>query len=330
MANPLHIPDYWQTVTTVDMHVGGEPLRIVTSGAPDFLGHDTQDMLKDAQKNHQQFRTRLLEEPRGHAEMYGAVLLPPRRKNTDYSVIFMDTHDYTSMCGHGIIALTTYLAMLNRPNTTTYRVRYDTPAGPILAKATIDNQQVTQVGFTGVTSYAEPKSRELNIPKIGKLICDIAFGGELYAILDARQVNLTIIPSNASKFVHLGQIIKQHVLSTDSINLYGVLFVETLSSTHIHSRNVNVFGNGSIDRSPTGTGLSARLAVHARNKEIKEGDQIVVASITGATFTGKLITIHNEQLQFITPHISGRAHLTGMHTFVFDPKDSLPNGFLLR
>ena len=326
----LPIPPSWKTVTTADMHVGGEPLRIVTSGTPLFAGDSIDAYFNDARANHQKFRTRLLQEPRGHMDMYGAILVPSHNKNADFGVLFMDTHDYTPMCGHGIIALTTYLAMRDAKNVESHIVRYETPAGLITATATIKNRRVTDVGFQGVTSYAEPKSRELDIPDIGKITCDIAYGGELYAIVDVAQTNLYVNPENAEKLTQLGRIIKQYIAKTFSLNLYGVIFVEMFNGVHLHSRNVNIFGDGSLDRSPTGTGLCARLALHARKGDIAEGDSITVASITGATFTGKLLEVHQYDFQVITPYISGTAHLTGTHTFVFDPEDSLPNGFLLR
>lgn len=326
----LPIPPDWKTVTTVDMHAGGEPLRIVTSGAPFIAGDSIQAQFADAKANHQDFRARILQEPRGHMDMYGAILLPSHNEGADFGVLFMDTHNYTSMCGHGIIALTTYLAMRDANDVESHVVRYATPAGIITATALIENRRVTEVGFKGVTSYAEPRSRELDIPNVGKFSCDIAYGGELYAIVDIAHINIYINPDHAQRLVQLGRTIKKYIATTFSLDLYGVIFVEMFGGVHLHSRNVNVFGDGSIDRSPTGTGLCARLALHARKGDLTDGDSIIVASITGATFTGKLLAIHQEQLQFVTPYISGTAHLTGTHTFVFDPEDSLPNGFLLR
>lgn len=324
-------PDNWHKIQTIDMHVGGEPLRIVVDGIPNFAGDSIQAIFEDACENYQTFRTRLIHEPRGHKDMYGAILLDAYNEDSDYNIIFMDAHDYTPMCGHGIIAVTTYLAMQYADDQTQYAVRYNTPAGKVTAQAIIENHQVTQVTFTGVPSYNEILDWAIDIPTIGKIQCDVAYGGERYAIVDTQALNVTIHPSHTDEFIHLGRIIKQAVQSaTPSFKLYGVIFTESQTSDGIHSRNINVFGDGSIDRSPTGTGLCARLAVLIGKQQIILNQTIKVSSITGAIFKGEVVGVkHHDGRQYYIPTVTGTAYLIGKHTFIFDPQDKLHNGFLL-
>lgn len=327
-------PEHWQTIKTIDLHVGGEPLRIVLEGQPRFVGETINDLYDDALAHHQTFRKQIVHEPRGHNDMYGAILVSPETTAADFGVIFMDTNDYTPMCGHGIIALTTLLVEADVVTLMSDRsvVKFDTPAGEILAYATKTNDHVSNVQFVGVTSYVKALGWAIDVPEVGEVVVDVAYGGEWYAYVDADEVDLDIVPQNASRFIDLGKRIKFAAMQyTDMPPLYGVIFVQDMQDDTLHSRNVNVYGNGSIDRSPTGTGLCGRLAIlHARDV-LEQGENIEVASITGATFTGRIFKPTTfEGMPGVIPMIVGRAHIVGHNTFYYDPNDPLRTGFVLR
>ena len=329
------VPENWQKVTAIDVHVGGEPLRIVTSGAPRLYGDTIQDLYKDAVEKHDWFRKRVIFEPRGHADMYGALLVSPETTAADFGVLFMDSQSFTPMCGHGIIGLATVLVeagvvtMLGLASV----LKFDTPAGEVTAHASVDdNDRVQSVGMVGVASYVQHLDYTVQVPEVGQVVCDIAYGGEWYAFVDADVMDLDVIPSNAARFSYIGRLIKAALREQlPDIPLYGLIFVQDSPQEGIHSRNVNVFGNGALDRSPTGTGLSARLAIHHARGDVETQQNITVGSITGATFIGRVMKTANiNGKQGIVPIIQGNAKVVGKHEFYYDPNDPLAEGFLLR
>lgn len=329
-----HIPENWQKVSAIDVHVGGEPLRIVTAGAPRLYGDTISDLYQDALEKHDWFRRRVIFEPRGHNDMYGALLVSPETTAADFGVLFMDNQSFVPMCGHGIIGLATVLveagvvAMMGLRSV----LKFDTPAGEVTAHATMDdNKRVTSVGMVGVASYVEHLDLVIQVPEVGEVVCDIAYGGEWYAFVDADVMDLDVIPSNAQRFSYIGRLIKAAIREhLPNIPLYGVIFVQDSPQEGVHSRNVNVFGNGALDRSPTGTGLSARLAIHFERGEIEAQQNITVGSITGATFLGRVMKSADiNGKRGIVPIIQGNAKVVAKHEFYYDPDDPLADGFLL-
>jgi trans-L-3-hydroxyproline dehydratase len=283
-------------------------------------------------------------EPRGHRDMYGCVLTRPVTPDADLGVLFMHNEGYSTMCGHGVIALVTVLlqtGVLPEKGRDT-AVNLDTPAGLVRATAHLNARgDVEYVSFLNVPSFLYASDVELNLPVYGRLSVDIAFGGAFYAFLPAAQVGLSILPEQANQLAAAGDAITKaanavspvkHPLEEDLSFLYGTIFTGPPEDPQHHSRNVCIFANAELDRSPTGTGVSARVALHHAKGEIAEGQQILIESILGAasTFSGRVVG-HTQvgSYQAVVPEVSGRAFITGRHEFVIDHGDELGQGFLL-
>lgn len=331
-------------ITTLDMHAGGEPLRIITSGMPELQGETILERRRYMQEHLDYIRQALMWEPRGHYNMYGCVATPPVTPDADLGVLFMHNEGYSNMCGHGIIALVTTLL---ETGTITAKgqqtpVNLDTPAGLVRAIAHLDqNGHVKQVSFLNVPSFLYARDVELEVPGYGRLKVDIAFGGAFYAFVPAEQVGLEVIPKQVTQLVAAGEAIKKAVNATLTIKhpveaelspLYGTILTGPPEDPVHHSRNICVFANAEVDRSPTGTGVSARLALHYAKGEIVDGQQIVIESILGATssFSGRVTgQTRVDTYDAIIPEVSGRAYITGQHEFILDPRDTLGRGFLI-
>jgi trans-L-3-hydroxyproline dehydratase len=335
-------PKKWLKITTIDAHTEGEPLRIITSGSPDLPGKTILARRRYCQKNLDHLRTALVWEPRGHADMYGCILTPPVTPEADIGVIFFHNEGYSTMCGHGIIAIATVVLEtgvlpMTAPTTT---VKIDTPAGLVTAHAKIAKRRVKSVAFQNVPSFVLALDERIQVPGLGKISCDIAFGGAFYAYVKAKEVGLTCKPDKFRDFIEKGMAIKRAVMASrpvvhpfkkDLNFLYGTIFICSPHGKGTDSRTVCIFAEGEVDRSPTGTGVSGRLAIlHARHK-IALNQQIVIESIIGTRFTGRIVdTIAFGPHQAVIPEVEGSAYITGRHEFLIDPEDPLRNGFILR
>jgi trans-L-3-hydroxyproline dehydratase len=246
------------------------------------------------------------------------------------------------MCGHGIIGITkvvleTGMLPMTEPETV---VKIDAPAGLITAYARIVDSQVKRVRFHNVPSFALALDETVEVPGLGTIRYDLAFGGAFYAYLQATDAGLTCTPDNFRAFIETGLAIKRAIMSSretphpfeeDLSFLYGPIFIGPPLLKGSHSRNVCVFAEGEVDRCPTGTGVSGRLAIHHARGEIGVGEPIVVESIIGSRFTGRIVeTTSFGPYPAIIPEIEGTAHITGRHEFVMDPEDPLREGFILR
>lgn len=328
-------------IETLDYHTAGEPLRIVTRGLPPIPGDSMVARRRYMAEHLDHWRTFLMFEPRGHADMYGAVLTDPVSDDGDTGVLFLHNQGYSSMCGHGIIALVQ--AGVERgvfPIADPAAIRIDTPAGQILACAHFDaGGGVSSVSFRNVASFVlEP---EFSV-KVDGLTVDvtIAYGGAFYAYVDARAHGLHLVPSEAQHLVKFGRNIKQavtrqypvvHPNGDEELNfLYGTIFVLP-GANALHSRNVCIFADGELDRSPTGTGVSGRAAIHWTRGDIGLGEQLVIESIMGTTFSVRCLTATTVGGKpAVLPEVTGSASLTGEHRFILDPRDPLGAGFLVR
>ena len=335
-------PAHWLKITTIDAHTAGEPFRIITSGYPDLPGDTILERRRYAREHLDHLRTALMWEPRGHADMYGCVVTPPVSPGADIGVLFMHNEGYSTMCGHGIIgiakvALETGLLPLTAPVTI---IRIDTPAGLVTAHARIDGGSVTRVGFHNVPSFVLALDETVSVPGIGQVRYDLAFGGAFYAYVQAADVGLTCTPEDFRPLIEKGVAIKQAIMASRPVPhpfeedlgfLYGTIFVAPPLDRGTHSRNVCIFAQGEVDRCPTGTGLSGRLAIHHARGEIGIDEPIVVESIIGSRFTGRIIsTTTFGPYPALIPEIKGAAHITGRHEFLIDPTDPLRDGFILR
>jgi trans-L-3-hydroxyproline dehydratase len=335
-------PSHWIKITTIDAHAAGEPLRILTGGYPDLPGATILERRRYAKAHYDELRTALMWEPRGHADMYGAILTPPVTPDADFGILFIHNEGFSTMCGHGIIAITkvaleTGMVPMQSPITT---VKIDSPAGLITAYAKIEHEQVTRVSFHNVPSFVLALDETIDVPGCGTVRYDIAFGGAFYAFVRAEDVGLTCTPDNFRALIETGMAIKRaimrsrpipHPFDEDLSFLYGTIFIAPPGSEQADSRNVCIFAEGEVDRSPTGTGVSARMALHYARGEIAIGQNMVIESIISSSFTGRIVeTTTFGPYQAVIPEVEGAAHITGKHEFYLDPDDPLKYGFILR
>ena len=335
-------PNNWLKITTIDAHTEGEPFRVITSGFPELPGENILARRRFAMKNLDHLRTALMWEPRGHADMYGCIVTPPVTPEANIGVLFMHNEGYSTMCGHGIIGITTValetgMLPMSSPETT---VKIDTPAGLVTAHARIGEGRVQSVYFHNVPSFVLDLDEEVDVPGLGKVRYDIAFGGAFYAFLQEEEVGVTCSPEDFRTLIEKGMAIKRSIMDSRSIPhpfeedlsfLYGTIFIGPPLNEGAHSRNVCIFAEGEVDRCPTGTGVSARLAIHYARGEIDLNEPIIIESIIGSNFTGRVVqTTTFGPHPAIIPEVEGTAHITGRHEFLIDPTDPLREGFVLR
>jgi trans-L-3-hydroxyproline dehydratase len=315
-------PETWLKINTIDAHTAGEPLRIILKGLPEIKGSTILEKRKFMKENLDHLRKALMFEPRGHADMYGAIMTKPENETSDFGVLFLHNEGYSTMCGHGIIALTKVAVqtrMIEAINPTT-KIKIDTPAGVVTSFAEIKNGNVDSVYFHNVPSFVYTVDEEVEVNGIGKVKYDIAFGGAFYAFVNADDLGIDMKEENYRELIGNGMSIKKAVMKSYQIK-----------HPFEESRNVCIFAEGEVDRSPTGTGVSARLALYFAKKEINLNEQMVIESIIGTKFTGSVHqTTKFGKYNAVIPQVEGNAYITGKHEFVIDPEDPLKEGFILR
>jgi proline racemase len=334
------MPAHWRRIKAIDMHTGGEPLRVITSGLPPIEGRTVLEKRRYFREHFDHLRTGLILEPRGHADMYGAIVTAS--ETADFDAFFLHNEGYSTMCGHAIIALTT-LALesdAHRQGGEPPPLTINVPAGTVRARGVMAQGRVREAVFRNVPSFAYLEEQSVTVPGLGRVRFDIAYGGAFYAILEAAPLGLALGPEEYPRLIDYGRRIKRaiaeqvavtHPTEGDLSFLYGTIFTAAARQPGHHSRNVTVFADGEIDRSATGTGVSARAALlHARG-ELRLGERITIESLLGSTLTVCCV----EESRFgphpaIIPQVSGTAHVIGCSEFCFDPDDPLSRGFLLR
>jgi proline racemase len=330
-------------ITTIDAHAAGEPLRIVTAGLPPLNGATILERRRDMRVHHDDLRRILMWEPRGHADMYGCILTAPVTPAAAYGVLFMHNEGYSTMCGHGIIALTTALletGQLPRVAPIT-EVGYDTPAGFILARAEIDGDRVRRVTFRNVASFVHTAGLPIDLD--GRTIAvDVVFGGAFYALVEASALDpgLAVRPERVTELITRGMAVKHAVEAAADIvhptepeleGIYGTIITGPPEGDGARQRNVTVFADGEVDRSPCGTGTAATTAAFVARGALSLGVEWVNESIIGTRFTGRAVAESRVgDRPAIIPEIGGRGFITGYHTFVLDPEDDGGSGFLVR
>ena len=339
---------FWQTpedqlrITTIDAHTGGEPLRIITGGYPPIHGDTILEKRRFVKDKLDHLRKALMWEPRGHADMYGCLITPPVTEEAQFGVLFMHNEGYSTMCGHGIIAVTKVAIECGLVEATdkVTPVNIDSPAGLIRAFAKMKNQKVESVSFLNVPSFVQALDQTVEVPCLGEVSYDIAYGGAFYAYVKAKEVGVTMTPADHDELIEKGMQIKHAVMSAfefkhpfepDLNFLYGTIFTGDAIGTDADSRNVCIFAEGEVDRSPTGTGVSGRVALHHARGELKLNQKMVIESIVGSSFT----CCAREVIKFgpfdaVIPEVEGTAFITGTHTFTVDPSDPLKDGFIFR
>jgi proline racemase/trans-L-3-hydroxyproline dehydratase len=330
---------YEHVFSAVDTHTAGEPTRVVVSGVP-FLHGSMAEKRRQLQEEYDHIRTTLMLEPRGHADMFGAILMAPTHPEADLGVVFMDTGGYLAMCGHGSIgavvaALATGLVPRREPETT---LLMDTPAGLVRARAESEDGRVVQVSVENVPGFLYRDGVEIELPS-GSLEVDISFGGNFFALVTAESLGLSVQLSDLPELVRRGMEIraavneqvevvhpnKPHIDTVDLVEIY-----EERPEAGVDCRNVVVFGEAQADRSPCGTGTSAKMAAMYAHGHLDLEEPFVNQSIIGTRFTGRLLREKSVgEFTAVVPEIAGNAYVTGLQQFVVDPRDPLKTGFHL-
>jgi proline racemase len=319
-------------VTTVDYHTGGEPFRIITGGVETLRGATILERRRDARERLDHVRRLLVFEPRGHADMYGCHVVPPNDDGADLGVVFFHNAGYSTACGHGTIALVTWAleeGIVDRHEGENHVV-VDVPSGRLETWAVVSDGRVRSVTFRNVPSFVWATGLE-----IGGRAVDVAFGGAFYASVPER-----VAPSELPRLIELGRELKHaledrheivHPVEPELRDVYGVIFWQHESVAPLTQRNVTVFADGEVDRSPCGSGTSARLALLDAAQQLPRGDELHHLSIIGSSFRGRVVgSVDLAGRPAVVTEVTGAAYRTGTSSFELDPSDPLGDGFLLR
>ena len=328
-------------VSAVDYHTAGEPFRIISGGVPAIHGDTVLDKRLYAMENLDHIRELVINEPRGHADMYGCFVTEPDDRDADFGAVFFHNAGYSTACGHGTIALAVWalesgLVNMAEPET---GITIDVPSGRLEAVAAVKDGRVESVRFRNVPSfvYAERLPIETSV---GPVNADIAFGGAFYACVDVQEVDLELEAANLANFIGLGREIKNSINDAHEIShpleprlrdVYGTIFFAEEEGGGPRQRNVTVFADGEVDRSPCGSGTSARLALLDNSGRLLRGDALSHESIIGTEFRGRVVgEMRVGEFDAVITEVEGSAYLTGYHQLVLRRDDPLGTGFLLR
>ncbi len=325
-------------IVTADSHTQGEPTRLVIGGVIQYPGATMRDKQTYVAQTLDPVRRSLMGEPRGHHDMFGGFITPPVSSEGDLGVVFMDNQGYLDMCGHGTIGLCTTVVELGLVplNGTRTEIGIDTPAGFVRGYAISEQGAVVRAGFQNVPAFCLSTAERITVEGLGESSIGIAYGGNFFAILPAESVGLTLEIAQQQPIRDLGQRIKraanaqltvQHPLNPDVSGIDIVTFYGPAQHPDAAYRNVHVFADGQVDRSPGGTGTSAMLAYFLAKGQIDEGTVNVAQGLAGGLFEGRIVRSWEQDGQcYITPDISGRAFLTGVHSFYLDLADPMLQG----
>jgi proline racemase len=329
-----------QVFGAVDSHTEGMPTRVITSGVGTLPGATMFDRMRYLVTERDDLRTLLMFEPRGHASMSGAILQPPTRPDADFGVVFIEVSGCLPMCGHGTIGTATVLVetgmvAVREPVTV---VRLDTPAGLVEATVAVDGGRATSVTIQNVPSYLHLRDAQVQVPGLGDVTLDLAFGGNFYALLPAASVGLDVRPELHDRLVGTGLTIMDAVNKqltfahpeNPEISECKHVVLTAPASEDLPARAAVAIHPGWVDRSPCGTGTSARMAQLAARGELGLDEDFVHGSLIGTTFTGRLVgraTVG--EFPAVIPTVRGRAWLTAMGHYLLDPDDPFPAGFLM-
>lgn len=329
-----------RVIHTVESHTEGMPTRVVTGGVGVIPGATMAERRQWFIENSDELRTFLMYEPRGHAAMSGAILQPPTRPDADFGVLFIEVSGLLPMCGHGAIGVATVLAEtgmvpVTEPLTT---IRLDTPAGLVVADVQVEDGAARAVTIRNVPAFCLGLDRQVKVQGFGDVRYDMAFGGNFYAIVKLDDLGLPFERAAKSELLAAGLAIMDAVNAADRPvhperpDIHGChhVYLEAPGSTAKHSRHAMAIHPGWFDRSPCGTGTSARLAqLHARG-ELAVGDELINESYIGSRFLGRIVgTTEVADRTAVIPEITGRAWVTGTAQYHLDPTDPFPRGFLL-
>jgi proline racemase len=321
-------------IRTTDYHTAGEPFRIVEEGVVEVSGATVRERRGAAARSEEAERVRrlLCHEPRGHADMYGGFLVPPDDGGADLGVLFWHKDGYSTACGHGTIALGAWAVESGRvtaPRDGDVDVTIDVPSGRVVARVRCAGGAVERVGFRNVPAFVIARSVEACGVEL-----DLAYGGAIYAFAPAERFGLRVEPRFLPELINAGRAVKRALDGSDVVRhpadeslsgLYGTVLYDELGP--LHQRNVAIFADGEVDRSPTGSATSARTALLIADGVLHDGQAWRNDSIAGTTFHARALT---QTAEGVLTEVEGTAFRTGEHRFVLDPRDPLETGFVLR
>lgn len=328
-------------IHAIDSHTAGEATRIVIGGIPNVPGKTMPEKKEYLEKHMDHIRTAIMLEPRGHNDMFGSFIVAPTLDEADFGVIFMDGGGYLNMCGHGTIgavtaAVETGMVDMVEPVT---KVVIEAPAGIVRAEAAVENGKVQSVSFQNVPAFLYKRDQVVELD--GKKIkFDISFGGSFFAIVHADELGLKIEPNNATALTDVAMRLRDKINAEIEIQHPELAHIKTVDLIEIYDapthpdatyKNVVIFGQGQVDRSPCGTGTSAKMAALHAKGELKEGEEFVYESILGTLFYGHVAgTAKVGEFDAVIPVVKGSAYITGFNHFVIDETDPLKHGFVLK
>jgi proline racemase len=334
------------TIRTTDYHTGGEPFRIVAEPPVPIPGRTVAERRARAIEDPaiQELRAVLCSEPRGHADMYGGFIVAPDDDGAHLGVLFWHKDGFSTACGHGTIALGVWAVESGRvpaPEDGSADVRIDVPSGRVTARVHREGGRVVRADFLNVPSWVVARDIRVTTSR-GDARVTVAYGGAMYATVSATELGLAVTPEHLGDLIGVGREIKWALDDSDHAKhpsdprlngIYGTIWFDELgeSAGLVHQRNVTVFADGEVDRSPCGSGTCARLAVLAADGRLPQGTTLRHDSIVGSTFLGTVLeTVDVDGRRAVVPQVSGLAHRTGEHVFSIDPHDPLVPGFVLR
>ncbi len=332
-------------VNTVDYHTAGEPYRIVVGGVPPLTGATVLDRRSDAMARLDHVRRFLVNEPRGHADMYGCFVTPPDDDGAEFGMVFFHKDGFSTACGHGTVAGATWAidtGMIEvEARDAVARFNLDVPSGRLAVEADVNDGRVGEVRFTNVAAQVRGADVVVGLDDGTEVDVTVGYGGAHYAVLAAAAVGLAVEPVHVDEFIHLGRAIKaalaghpaaEHPTDDRLSGLYGVIFFDDdpapgVDGATLRQRNITIFADGSVDRSPCGSGTSARLAVLHHEGKLGVDEVLSHRGIAGGLFSGRVVSAGSDG---VITQVGGRASLSGYHTFVLEPDDELGLGFQLR
>lgn len=334
-------------ISTVDYHTAGEPFRIVTGGTPELHGSTVAERRESAHAPEaDRVRRLLVQEPRGHADMYGCFVTPPDDDGAAFGAVFFHKDGYSTACGHGTMALGTWAVengLVDAPRDGEVEVRIDVASGRVAAVVAVAGGRVRFVRFRNVPAFVHARDLTVDVGA-GPVPADIAYGGAFYASVPAERVGARVRPADLPRLIAAGREIKAaleargaavHPADPRLSGIYGVTFYEEFPAPEagrLYQRSCTVFADGEVDRSPCGSGTSARLALLAEQGRLPGDSALLHESVVGTRFVGRVIgpaTVAGRDASYLT-EVEGGAFRTGEHRFVLDPADPLGEGFTLR
>jgi trans-L-3-hydroxyproline dehydratase len=333
----------YPSIHVLDMHTGGEPVRVIRSGYPQVLGETILAKRRYAREHLDHLRRMLMFEPRGHYDMYGALLVQPSLPGADLAVLFMHNEGYSTMCGHATIALGRYAVdygLVPRVEPVT-RIGLECPCGLVQVEVEVRGGRAGRVSFRSVPAFLLAEQVQVDVPGRGKVVADVSYGGAFYALADAAAFGLDVRRSRTRDLVDAADALSAavnaqmrivHPAETDLGFLYGSILTDGRERLEDGpSANICVFANSEVDRSPTGSGVTARMAARFQRGLVQAGQVCQFESVVHSRFTGEVVETGTcGDRPAVTVKVGGQAHYTGEARYWLEPEDEIGRGFLLK